>query len=76
MSTPSKQKKTTPKPLTVGDLIEKLKTMPLDLPVWVSDGTGYHFYNLDETVTVEKFVGLDDGKIVCDIGVGYCREGE
>lgn len=44
-----------------------------NLPVWVSDGTDYHFYNLDSTVTVEEYVN-DAGVSVCDIGVGYCRE--
>jgi hypothetical protein len=60
--------------MTVANLIGRLQKMNPELPVWVSDGTDCRFYSLDETVTIEEFVGLDDGEIVCDIGVGYCRE--
>jgi len=62
-----------PPKMTVADLIGRLREMNPELPVWVSDGTDYHFYNLDSTVTVEEYVNYN-GEKVCDIGVGYCRE--
>ncbi len=58
-------------PVTVADLIKLLSRMKPTLPVCVSDGIDFHFYDLDSTVTVEE-IDSEIGR-VCDIGVGYCR---
>ena len=61
-----------PKLMTVGRLIALLKKMPSDMPVTITDGFNFHFYNLDCSVTVEPFVN-EAGVTCCDIGVGSCK---
>lgn len=58
--------------LTVGELVARLSRFPAHLPVSVSDGYGFHFYNRLKDSTMELYVDLDGSKWV-DIGVGGCE---
>lgn len=60
-----------PNALTVGELIRRLKEFPADLPVSITDGYDFHFYNHLETCVLTEFE--EGGVVWCDIGIGGCH---
>jgi hypothetical protein len=54
--------------MKIKDLISKLKKMPQDLEVTISDGYNYKFYKGDYEIILFEEEGIQ----YCDIGVGGC----